>query len=133
MADQARLARALQTELKRVGSDPGSIDGVWGDKAKGAFADFARHAKIVVKSDYPTEATLQQLLAQKDRVCPIECDADQVLRAGKCVARGARTATKGTQESRGAAHPANPSSVIGGQCNGAAGPTYAIFPWCKGR
>ena len=28
------LARALQTELKRVGCDPGNVDGVWGDKAK---------------------------------------------------------------------------------------------------
>src|SRR5262249_14235744 len=37
---QAKRARALQTELKRVGCDPGAVDGRWGEKAKAALGQF---------------------------------------------------------------------------------------------
>jgi hypothetical protein len=68
-ADRSVLISAVQTELKRVGCDPGVIDGNWGPKAKDALAQFVRHAKIEVKSDYPTEDLLQQLSARKEIVC----------------------------------------------------------------
>jgi caspase domain-containing protein len=67
---QAKLARALQTELKRVGCDPGAIDGNWGPKAKDALAEFARRAKIELKSDAPTEDLLLKLSGRREPVCP---------------------------------------------------------------
>jgi hypothetical protein len=67
---ELKLVRALQTELKRVGCDPGAIGGNWGPKAKDALAQFARHAKVELKSDEPTEELLQQLNGQKGPVCP---------------------------------------------------------------
>src|SRR5262249_55118548 len=52
--EQAKLVRALQAELKRVGCDPGNVDGVWSDKAKRALAELARVAKVTVPSDEPS-------------------------------------------------------------------------------
>jgi hypothetical protein len=69
-ADQ-KLARALQTELKRVGCDPGELDGVWGAKAKDALANFARLVKKTLPSDSPTSEALQAVLGQKGRICPL--------------------------------------------------------------
>jgi hypothetical protein len=74
---QAKLARALQTELKRVGCDPGNIDGVWGEKAKGALAEFARIAKVALQSDAPSSEALQAVLGQKGRVCAVHRATDQ--------------------------------------------------------
>jgi Caspase domain len=68
-AEQAKLARALQAELKRVGCDPGNVDGVWGDKAKDALAEFTRVAKVTLPSDEPSPEVLQIVLRQKGRIC----------------------------------------------------------------
>src|SRR5215813_9644913 len=76
-AEQAKLIRALQTELKRVGCDPGNVDGVWGDKAKGALAEFTRVAKVTLPSDGPSPDALQAVLGQKGSVCPKQAGADQ--------------------------------------------------------
>jgi hypothetical protein len=67
---QAKRARALQTELKRVGCDPGAVDGRWGEKAKAALGQFINLAKLELRSDEPTEAALSALALQKRRVCP---------------------------------------------------------------
>src|SRR5690606_26579395 len=47
------LARLIQTELKRVGCDPGPIDGAWGDKAEEALQRFTRFAKVALRTDRP--------------------------------------------------------------------------------
>jgi uncharacterized caspase-like protein len=104
-SDPSALIHAVQTELRRVRCDPGAIDGNWGPKAKDALAQFARHAKIELKTnDAPTEAVLQQLLAKKERVCPLQCKDDEVERGDKCVPRqrtiekGPVPATKGVRQ-----------------------------------
>jgi hypothetical protein len=53
-----------------MGCDPGEVDGVWGDKAKAAFGEFARVAKVSLPSDAPNATALQAVLGQKDRICP---------------------------------------------------------------
>jgi hypothetical protein len=97
IADQAKLARALQTELKRVGCDPGNVDGVWGGKAKGALAEFARVAKVTLPSDAPSPEALQLLLVQKGRICPLVCGEGQHERDGSCTGDGG---PKGNEISR---------------------------------
>jgi uncharacterized caspase-like protein len=84
---QARLARQLQTELKRVGCDPGNVDGVWGEKAKGALAEFARIAKVTLQSDTPSSEALQAVLGQKGRVCPVQRATDQAASGGSARSR----------------------------------------------
>jgi tetratricopeptide (TPR) repeat protein len=67
--DPEKLARDIQAELKRVGCDPGSVDGKWGKNAEMALQKFASHAKVVVSLE-PAAATLEILTAQQSRVCP---------------------------------------------------------------
>lgn len=81
------LARLLQTELKRVGCDPGAIDGQWGGKGEGALERFARHAKLALKTDAPTAAALEAVKGQPGRICPLECGPNAVERNGACVAK----------------------------------------------
>lgn len=83
------LARLLQVELKRVGCDPGAIDGVWGDKGEAALARFARHAKLSLATDEATGAALEAVKSRRSRICPLECGPGTVERKGTCVATAA--------------------------------------------
>src|SRR5262245_6044275 len=67
--DPADLTRTLQAELKRVGCDPGGVDGRWGAKAIDALKDFSRAAKVPLTVDIPTEEALRAVTANKGRVC----------------------------------------------------------------
>ena len=84
--DTQALPRALQAELKRVGCDPGQVDGQWGGKAKEALADFGRYAKVSIPSQEPTAAALEAVMSRKDQVCPLECGQGKAEVKGKCVA-----------------------------------------------
>lgn len=84
------LTRALQKELKRVGCDPGGVDGVWGEKGKEALSNFKRLAKVPVPADEPTPEALDAVTAQKGRICPLECDKGEVEKNGRCVAKAGR-------------------------------------------
>jgi hypothetical protein len=81
------LARALQTELKRVGCDPGSLDGTWGAKSRQALERFQRLSKLSLTSDEPTEAALQSVAGQMGRICPSACEAGETEVNGTCVAK----------------------------------------------
>jgi uncharacterized caspase-like protein len=85
--DMVELARKLQTELKRVGCDPGSVDGKWGDTAKKALAEFVRLTKASVPGSDPTEDALRAVTDQKGRICPLKCEATENEVNGKCVAK----------------------------------------------
>jgi hypothetical protein len=86
---RATLARALQTELQRVGCSPGAVDGEWGARAKGALEQFARATKTGVATDVPTHAALEAVKGRHDRVCPLDCGAGQAEVNGRCVAKAA--------------------------------------------
>jgi len=99
------LARALQSELKRVGCDPGSLDGQWGDHSREALDKFARASKLALATSEPSEAALAGVAAQSGRICPLECAKDEREINGVCVARsragpgtGARRRPKGNTE-----------------------------------
>ena len=95
--DPQTLTRALQSELKRVGCDPGPVDGKWGGQVKEALGDFARHAKLSVPTGEPSASALEAVASRKGRVCPLECDSGEKEVNGKCVAQAKpakKTATK---------------------------------------
>jgi hypothetical protein len=81
------LARALQTELKRVGCDPGSLDGNWGAKSRQALEKFQRLSKLSLPTDEPSEAALQGVAGQLGRICPADCDKGETEVNGTCVAK----------------------------------------------
>jgi hypothetical protein len=86
--DPRALARALQTELKRVGCDPGPIDGNWGRKAEEALGEFARQTKVTLAREASQEA-LQAVAGQHTRVCALICGGGEMERNGKCIAKAA--------------------------------------------
>ena len=83
--DREALARDLQTALNRVGCYRGKIDGKWGTQGRAALAQFAKLTKHEVSVDEPSVTALEMVGARTGRVCPLECDAEQVERNGKCV------------------------------------------------
>lgn len=64
------VAFALQSELKRVGCDPGRPDGVWGRKGRAALATFNIYADMNLPTGAPTRQALEAVKAKSSRVCP---------------------------------------------------------------
>lgn len=85
--DEEALARNLQRELARVGCYSGSQDGNWGSGSRAALEQFAKHTHTALPAERPTPAALDAVSERKVRVCPLDCDDDEVERDGKCVAR----------------------------------------------
>jgi hypothetical protein len=135
--DPEVLTRALQTELKRVGCDPGEIDGVWGDQAREALGKFARSAKLALPMEEPTSAALDAVTSQKERVCPLDCDEGERRVDGRCIAAKPdgepRRARKPSRERR-AAQPrrreAPQAAPKQGMCWAQDGRNFALVP-CK--
>jgi hypothetical protein len=63
------LALAVQTELKRVGCDPGDVDGVWGGRSREALAAFGHFAKVDVAELSPTPQILSLIRGKTEVVC----------------------------------------------------------------
>jgi tetratricopeptide (TPR) repeat protein len=95
-----KLARSLQSELKRVGCDPGAVDGKWGKRAQSALQKFALQTKSNLASGEPTPAALEAVSAHKARVCPLQCDDDEMEVKGKCVAKPSKAKTVRSAEPR---------------------------------
>lgn len=83
--EPAKLALELQLELKRVGCDPGSVDGEWGSQSVAALKRFAAHTKVELESERPSLAAHQAVHSQKVRVCPLECALDQRPSGDRCI------------------------------------------------
>jgi hypothetical protein len=92
--DPSVLTRALQAELKRVGCDPGPISGNWSGKTRQALGEFIRLTKSAVPSQEPTDAALEALKTQKERVCPLRCSPAEVEAEGRCVAKASPATPK---------------------------------------
>jgi hypothetical protein len=84
-----QLVQSLQNELKRVGCDPGPVNGAWGSKTKQALGEFIRLTKISIPSEEPTEDALNAVRERKGRICPLLCRAGEVESGGRCVAKAA--------------------------------------------
>jgi uncharacterized caspase-like protein len=125
--DRSTMSRLIQTELKRVGCDPGSADGAWGPKAEEALAKFARLANVSLSKEPTTEA-LQAVAAHKARVCPLVCGAGEVLTNDKCVAKAKPEPKPAQQAKRQAAPEVKPSGS--GMCFAAGGNSSHAFVPC---
>jgi hypothetical protein len=81
------LARAMQTELQRVGCYQGTVDGNWGGRTKAALEQFASRTKANLSTDAPSQAALDAVKARQERICPLVCGTGTAEANGKCVAR----------------------------------------------
>jgi len=78
------LVLRIQQELKRLGCDPGEIDGQWGSKSRDALSAFARHGKYQLSSAEPNTAVLEAVIRRRTRVCPLKCGPLFEPRDDKC-------------------------------------------------
>lgn len=96
----ADLPERLQKELKRVGCYDGAVDGDWGEASEAALKNFAAHRGGALASSEPDEANLEAVLAQKARICPLQCGAGTVERNGTCVAKAPSNDGKAAAQKR---------------------------------
>ena len=84
--DLAELTRDLQTELRRVGCDAGSVDGNWSPKWHGALNDFNRRAGKKLDIKIASIDALDAVKEQRGRICPLICGRNQHVEGDQCVA-----------------------------------------------
>ena len=112
---ERELARAMQTELNRLGCSVGGVDGVWGKRSRNALKLYAKETKIELASLDPSPTTLDGLKQSTGRICPLTCSRNQELKNGKCVAikretpAGSGTNTQKATQSAGNC-PSNPTA-----------------------
>jgi uncharacterized caspase-like protein len=84
--DPGDLASLLQFHLKRVGCDPGALDGSWTDKSKRAMALFNTNARTHFDVKVASLGALEAVKEHKARVCPLVCGKGQRAEGDRCVA-----------------------------------------------
>lgn len=70
--DIGELTLVLQAELKRVGCDPGALDGEWGGKGRAALTRFNTYAKLSLPISEPTLRAVDAIKEKTARVCPVQ-------------------------------------------------------------
>ena len=71
-SNSENLTRLIQVELKRIGCDPGPIDGRWGQKGQLALVSIANSSDEAVRrhaNDNPSETLLGVLQAVDEQMC----------------------------------------------------------------
>ncbi len=100
--DPAALTRDLQTELKRVGCDPGET-GIWTAKSRRALGLFNRHAGTKVDVKVASVDALGVVRGKDGRVCPLVCGRGQKADGDTCVAVAVPPPAKQDESTRGRA------------------------------
>jgi hypothetical protein len=99
--DRTQLVHDLKKELARVGCEPGPADDAWGEKARYALSEFAKHAQVALVTLDPSATALEAVKRERARVCPPICGDDQVERNGHCIARGRAPTAAATSRGSG--------------------------------
>jgi uncharacterized caspase-like protein len=84
--DPSDLARLLQAHLKRVGCDPGTMDGGWGDGSRKALETFNKTAGTKFDVRMASLDALDAVRAKTSRVCPLACGKGERIDGERCVA-----------------------------------------------
>lgn len=84
--DPRSLARNLQVELKRVGCDPGAVDGNWTAKSRQALEQFNRRSGSKFEIKVATTGALDAVKEQQGRICPLICGRGEKADGDRCIA-----------------------------------------------
>jgi uncharacterized caspase-like protein len=84
--DPADIARLLQAHLKRVGCDPGALDGNWTEGSRTALDQFNQHAHAKLDIKIASLEALDAVRGATGRVCPLVCGKGTKLTGDRCVA-----------------------------------------------
>ncbi len=85
---QADINRLLQAHLKRVGCNPGNVDGNWDDNSRKALDLFNKNAKTQFDVKVASLDALDAVRDKPDRVCPLICAKGQRLDGDRCIQTG---------------------------------------------
>ena len=88
--DEGDIARLLQFHLKRVGCDPGTVDGKWTDQSAHAMAEFNKRAKANFEVKVASLGALDAVKQQKARLCPLVCGKGFKAEEDRCVAEACK-------------------------------------------
>ncbi len=84
--DPALIARQLQDELRRVGCDPGAVNGVWSAASRQAMQQFNDRAGMKFQTNVASLEALDAVKGQRGRICPLACGSGQRADGERCVA-----------------------------------------------
>lgn len=84
--DKGAVSRSLQGELKRVGCDPGSVNGDWGPKSRQALTLFNKHAGTRLDAKVASLEAIEAVRGKHERVCPLTCGRGTRAEGDTCVA-----------------------------------------------
>jgi uncharacterized caspase-like protein len=79
------LPRSLQTELRRVGCNTGSVDGNWNAASQRSLDLFNKHAGLKLDVKVASTDALDAVKAKTTRVCPLICDRGYKADGERCV------------------------------------------------
>jgi uncharacterized caspase-like protein len=71
---QVDIPRLLQTELRRVGCNTGSVDGNWNAAAQKSLDLFNKNAGMKLDVKFASVDALDAVKAKPGRICPLICD-----------------------------------------------------------
>ena len=112
--DSADMARLLQAHLKRVGCDPGTVDGSWNESSRRALGAFNKNAGTRLDIKLASLDALDAVRGKATRVCPLICAKGQRIEDDRCVQitckAGFRLAGDGTCEK--VKEPAKPVASV---------------------
>ena len=89
--DPADIARLLQAHLKRVGCNPGNVDGNWDDGSKAALESFNKNARTKLNVVVASLDALESVRGTTERVCPLVCKKGQKADGDRCIQIGCDT------------------------------------------
>ena len=115
--DPGDLARLLQFHLKRVGCDPGVLDGKWTEQSMHALQEFNKREKTRFDVKVASIGALDAVKEQKGRICPLVCPHGKHAEGSDCVANEPphkRAAKRPSAPRSAATVPTPPSSGCSG-------------------
>jgi uncharacterized caspase-like protein len=78
------LPRALQAELRRVGCNPGAVDGDWSEGSQRALNLFNKHSGMKLEVKAATIDALDAVKGKSGRVCPLICGPGYKAEGDRC-------------------------------------------------
>ena len=83
-ASPADVPKLLQSELKRVGCNPGEIDGEWNEPSRRALGLFNKSAGTKFDIRLASIDALDAVRSRTERVCPLDCERGYHATGDRC-------------------------------------------------
>lgn len=81
----ADIPRQLQSELRRVGCNPGAVDGNWDAASQKSLGLFNKNAHTQFDVNLASLDALEGVRGKTARVCPLICDSGFERRGDSCI------------------------------------------------